>query len=72
MNINMTNGKLNVHFTGEGVDTVMELPVDPAIGLPSFVLTTAKGARVYLSGNQVKALAEALVKSLAETLEATV
>ena len=63
MNINMANGKLNVHFTGEGVDTVMDLPVDPAIGLPSFVLTTAKGARVYLSGNQVQALAEALAET---------
>ena len=63
MNINMTNGKLNVHFTGERVDTVMDLPVDPAIGLPSFVLTTAKGTRVYLSGNQVQALAEALAEA---------
>jgi hypothetical protein len=42
---------------------VMDLPADPAIGLPSFVLTTARGTRVYLSGNQVQAIAEALAEA---------
>lgn len=63
MNINMNNGKLNVHFTGEGVDSVVDLPVDPALGLPSFALTTLKGTCVYLSGGQVRALAEALAET---------